>query len=105
MKAVLNIWSHLPHLLHGLIDLFKHPENAKYLLYGAGAFILLLLLSSIPPGKPTPQIPYKPAAQIIAVAESPTEKKRFKIAIITLSILLVTAIIFCMAVLVKRISV
>ncbi len=94
MLVLLNIWSHLPHLLHGVYELFKHPENTKYLLYGAGAFILLLLLSLIPTGRPATTILYKPTVPLITVQESLAEKKRFKIAIIALSVLLVMAIVF-----------
>jgi hypothetical protein len=105
VKVLLNIWSHLPHLLHGVYELIKHPEDAKYLLYGAGAVILLIILSSIPSGSPATSGFYKPAAPIISVQESAAEKKRFKIAIISLGILLVMAIIFFMVVLIKRVAV
>jgi hypothetical protein len=104
MKTLLNIWEHLPHLLHGLYELFKHPEDAKYILYGTGVFILLLLLSSISPDRPTTPKSYKPAAPLISVQESAAEKKRFKIAINILSVLLMVAIVFFIVVLVKRLS-
>jgi hypothetical protein len=51
MLITLNIGEHLPHLLHGLLHLFQHPEEAKYLLYGVIGGLLLIFLSALLQGK------------------------------------------------------
>lgn len=103
MPVSLHIWVAVAEFLKKIFNWFAQSENTIYLLYAGIAFIILLLLR-IWPQSDRAEIDFDPSSKNSFLIQSPTEEKKFTIALVAICIILIAVMIFFITTLSGKIS-